>query len=118
MNNVMFSHIVQRNQKLNGKSSNQTHRNTLEIIAFNKFIQVHTQHFKYENKMLSKSKLIYNFNDVLFVFWIVRAQSFEDFSLNKPLFIKSLFISQHLQTNCFPCFVVIAFENLSEGTFT
>ena len=73
MYDIMFSHVMQGNQKLNSKSSNKTHGNTLKVIALDEFIKVHAQHFKNKNKMLSKNKLLYYLYNVFFVFRIVRA---------------------------------------------
>ena len=87
MNNIVFSHIMQRHQKLYRKPSNQSHRHTLEVVTLDELIEIHTEHLKDQNKMLSKNKLFNNFDNVLLVFRIVRAQSFENFSFDKALFI-------------------------------
>ena len=82
MNNIMFSHIMKTDQQLYRKPSHQSHGHTLEVVTLDKFIEIHTEHFKDQNKMLSKNKFFYDFDNVLLVFRIVRAESFKYFSFD------------------------------------
>ena len=93
MNDVMLTHVMKRYKKLNSKSSDKPYGYTLKVVTLDKLIEIHAQHFKRKNKMLSKHELFFYSDDVLFVVLIIIFELFKNLSFNQALFVESLFIS-------------------------
>ena len=56
---------------MNRKAANQAHGHALEIIAFDEFVEVHAQHFKYENEVLAEHEFLFDTNYILFVLRVI-----------------------------------------------
>jgi len=76
MDNIEFFHVVKRNQDLDGKSADQSLRDSLEVIHFYEFVQVHRKHLEVQNQMLSEDQSFSYSDNILFVVWVT---SFEFF---------------------------------------
>lgn len=59
MNDVFILKVTQGLQNLDGKSSDKTERNTLEIVAFDEFIKIDTEKFKRNQEMTSEFTMIF-----------------------------------------------------------
>ena len=107
MDDVVFSHVVQRYQNLDSKPLYQRQRKALERVHFDKLVKVDREQFKRDDQVLSEHKLVKQLNDVLLVFRVILVQSFDQFDLNQTLLVKSLFVLEDLQGNKLLVFVVV-----------
>ena len=87
MNDVMLFHVVKWNQKLNCKSSNKANWNTLEVVALDELVEIHTQKFKWKNQMLSENEFFFNSDDVLLILGVTVTELLKNFSFNQPLLV-------------------------------
>lgn len=67
--------------------------------------------------MLAEYEFFFDANDIFLVFWVVVAKLFQDFGLNKTLFIESFLISQDFERHEFLIFMVKAFKHLTKTSF-
>lgn len=68
--------------------------------------------------MLAEYEFFFDANDILLVFWVVVAELFQDFGLNKTLFVESFLISQDFEGHEFLIFMVEAFKHLTKTSFS
>ena len=74
MNDVVLFHIMEGDQYLDSESSDQPNGNTLEVIALDELVKVHTKYFEWKNKMLSENKLLVYPNNILLVVLVTIAK--------------------------------------------
>lgn len=70
MDDIVFSHEVQRDQNLNSESFDQTEAEALKVVHLDEVVQIDTQQFECDHQMLSKYELVQHFNDVFLIFWV------------------------------------------------
>jgi len=68
--------------------------------------------------VLAEYEFFFDANDILLVFWVVVAELFQDFGLNKTLFVESFLISQDFEGHEFLIFMVEAFKHLTKTSFS
>ena len=71
MHDTVLFHKVERDENLNGESTDKSLGDPLEVVHLNEFIQVHWQNLKGQDQMLSEYQGLDDTNDVLLVFWVV-----------------------------------------------
>ena len=70
MYDLVLFHIVQGNEHLNGKSSDQAKRYSLEVVHLNKVVYVYREQFKCEIQVFSEHKLVKLAYNIFLVFRI------------------------------------------------
>ncbi len=70
MDDIVFSHEVQRDQYLNGETFDKAEAEALKVVHFDEVVQIDTQQFECDHQMLSKYKLVQHFNNVFLIFWV------------------------------------------------
>lgn len=116
VNNVVFAHVMERDEQLDGEAAHQSDGDTLEVVALDELVQVHRQHFERENQMLAEHELLSDADDVLFVLRVSVAQLVEDLGLNETLLVEALLVTQDLQGGDFFLLMIISLEHLAKAT--
>jgi len=62
---------MQGYKQLNSEPSDKSDRDSLEIITFDKFIQIHAKHFKWKNEMFPECQLFFDPNNIFLVFQVI-----------------------------------------------
>lgn len=86
----------------------------MKIIHFDEIVQVDGQHFKDNDQMLSKHKLINLAHNVLFIVGIIYVQSLNEFCLDEALLVQSFFITQYFECNVLFGLVIDALQHDAE----
>jgi hypothetical protein len=76
VNNVIFPQKSERDQQLDSKSSHQRFTDTLEVIKFDEFVQIHRQEFKWNDEMLAENKTFDDAHHVVLVRRVFILKSF------------------------------------------
>jgi hypothetical protein len=53
----------------------ESDRESLEVIVFDKLVEIDTQHFKNDENMTSENKMVFDSDDILGVFMILITKS-------------------------------------------
>ena len=92
MNYVKIFHVVKRHQNLDGKSANKTFWNSLEVVHLYEFVEIHGEHLKAEDQMLSEDESFDYSDDVFLIVRVSCLEFFENAGFNKTLLVQSLFV--------------------------
>lgn len=103
-------------QYLDGKAPDQTLRYSLEIVAFDKLVQVHAQTLESYHEVLSEEHVVFDSDDVVLVVWVVVVQVLEDPKLNACLILELLLVTDQLDGHRFLSLVVQARDGLAKAS--
>ena len=83
----------------------------MEVVVFDKLVQVDAQHFEANADMAPESEAFPRPDDVLAVLMIIISESLQDFNLNLTLLVEFLPVFKDLDRHMFLCLVIEAPEN-------
>jgi hypothetical protein len=113
VDDIVLSHVVERNEDLDGEPLDQAEREALEVVHLDEVVKVDTQQLERDTKMLAEGERIEALYDVLLVLRIVLIQCFDEPRLNKTLLEESLLILENFEGHELFLFVV---ENTEDDT--
>lgn len=79
MDNLLFLKEFKSLEHLNCKSSDETQRDTLEIVVSNELIEIDAEKFEGDYQMMSENLIILNTNNVVRIIWILITKMQQDF---------------------------------------
>ena len=94
MHYVKFFHVVKRHQDLYGESANKTFRNSLEVVHFDEFVEIHGEHLEVEDQMFPEDESFDYSDDVFLVVRVSSLELLENASFDEALLVQSLFVPQ------------------------
>lgn len=106
---------MQWDEELNCEAADQADGDALEVVAFDKLIEIHTQHFKNQDQMLAEDKFLFDADDILFVFGVIVTQLLEDLRLDQSLLVEALFVSEDFKSSIFLILMIEALEDLAKA---
>jgi len=108
MDQVFLSEIFKGLKNLDGKPSDETQRNSLEIVVLDEFVQVDGKKLERDDKMLSKHAVVFYPDDVVRVIWVIFFQMQQYFELDSCLMLELLLVSNNLDCNYLSCLMINA----------
>lgn len=100
------------------KLSDQRQAEALELVAFDKLIQVHAQQLKGHADMVAEGEVFEHVHNVHGAITILFAQVLQDADLLLCLPVKTLLVAHHFQSQVLLQFVVVDLSHLAEATLT
>lgn len=114
VHDVVLAEEVKRYKDLNSEPLNQVQREAIEVVHFDKFVEVHGQHFKCNHEMLAERELVQAADDVLLVLSVVVVQVLDKLGLDEALLVQSGLVLQDLQSDVLLVLVVVGLQNHTE----
>ena len=71
MNDLMLSHVVQRDQNLNRETFDQTQWKAQEIVHLDEVVKIDAEQFKGKDQVPSEHEMVQAFHNIFLVFWIM-----------------------------------------------
>lgn len=117
MDHSMFSLIFKCLQNLNCKSSYKAQWNSIEVIVLDKLIEINTKQLKWDDQMFPEYAVVFDPYDIVYIIRVMFLEVIEDIKFDSSLMMKSLLIADNFDSYFLICFVIFAFQSLSEATF-
>lgn len=114
MNDLKLLKILQSIEELDSKPPDEVVIETIEIIYFEKFEQIHRQKFKAHAQMFSEYDVVVDMNDIHYIFGIMLFQILQDLEFDTRLVIVLLFILDDLNRYVLFLLVINASQRSSE----
>ena len=114
MHDVVLTHVVERNEDLDGEPFDQAQGEALEVVHLDEVVEVDAEELERDDEMLAERERVEALDDVLLVFWIVLVQCFDQPRFNETLFVQALLILEDFQGDKLFLFVVENAENDTE----
>lgn len=90
----------------------------MEIIVFDELIKVDRKHFKSDAKMPPKQEMLFHFNHIFIIIWVVLPHMVQNSNLNNSLPVKPLFVPYNFKSYIFFSHMVKGFYNLTKTSFS
>lgn len=118
MNYLVGLHILQSFQNLDSVLHHVNFVESSEFIDLNMFVKIIRQLLECDAKMLSEHETLSNPYNVHTVFRVIVSQLFQKINLDLALLMQPLLVSNDLQSNVFPFFMIEAPEYLAKTSLT
>lgn len=112
----MIALELQSLENLNRKAPNKASRDSLEIILFYEFVQIHTEQFKRQQQMFAENGVIKDPHNVVLVILVLLSEESEQAKFYTCLVLESLLVAYHFDSNHHLLLVVKALQCLSKAT--
>lgn len=117
MDHFMLLEVLEGVEQLDGKASDQTQRESLEIVQLEEVVEVDAHKLKRYTQVLSEDDVVFHVNDVHGVIRVVFLEELEDFQFNSSLIVILLFILNNLESDEFFSFMIEALDCDTERAF-
>jgi hypothetical protein len=112
---VLLSEVFEGLKHLYGEATDQGKWNALEIVVFDKLVQIDWKKFEADNQMFSEVAAILDLNNVVRVFGVLVLQMLQNLQLYSGLMLKLLFASNDFDCYDFSSKVILAFQRLPKA---
>lgn len=116
MNDRKLEHVVQCFKNLDGKSFGECNRKSLEIVIFDKLVEINAKHFKTNADMWPEGKVGIDPYDVFTVLMVLISEGLQYFDLNLTLLMELLPVLEDLDGHMLFSLMIKAPEYHTEGS--
>jgi len=106
--------VLQSLKHLDGKSTDQVLRDSLEIVVTDKLVKVDWKKLKSDDQMLTEDMIVEYPDNIVLVMRIIVVQELKNLQLHSSLVLELLFVPDNFDSHKVACLMIKALDSLSK----